>query len=133
MPKKKTDTSPGPASFETALHRLEEIVSQLEHGEAPLEAALSLYEEGVGLARFCSSQVKDAERRVMLLEEKNGELRGRPFSRNGETVPLAEAADEEDTEDKEEPEETEDDEEDDEEEDDDSLPGHGGESQKKLF
>lgn len=87
MPKKKNDTAipaPAPASFEAALHRLEDIVSQLERGEAPLEAALSLYEEGVALARFCSSQVRDAERRVMLLEDKNGELTARSFVRSGE-------------------------------------------------
>lgn len=70
-------------SFEEALRRLEEIVSQLERGDAPLDSALQLYEEGVRLSRFCSRQLKEAERRVELLEDKNGELTGRPFGAPG--------------------------------------------------
>ncbi len=66
-------------SFEAALHRLDEIVSQLEQADAPLDKALTLYEEGVTLARFCSKQLQDAERRVEVLEDKNGQLRGRPL------------------------------------------------------
>jgi exodeoxyribonuclease VII small subunit len=67
-------------SFEKALHRLEEIVSQLEQADAPLDKALGLYEEGVKLARLCSGQLRAAERRVEILEDKNGELRGRPLA-----------------------------------------------------
>ncbi|MCK5218916.1 exodeoxyribonuclease VII small subunit [bacterium] len=74
MPKKNKTKN-----FEEALHRLEELVSQLEHAEAPLETALALYEEGVGLARFCSRQLKAAERRVEILEDKNGRMESRPF------------------------------------------------------
>lgn len=66
-------------SFEEALHRLEAIVSQLEAGEAPLDSALKLYEEGVALSRLCSQRLRDAERRVELLEDKNGEMRAVPF------------------------------------------------------
>jgi exodeoxyribonuclease VII small subunit len=66
-------------SFEAALHRLEEIVSQLEQADAPLDKALTLYEEGVKLSRLCSQQLQDAERRVEILEDKNGQLRGRPL------------------------------------------------------
>lgn len=86
---------PKPESFEIALHRLEEIVSQLERAEAPLEQALALYEEGVKLSRFCSGQLKDAERRVDILEDKNGELRSRPFmekSQDGQTAEAEAAA-----------------------------------------
>lgn len=82
MPKravtKKTAGAPE-RSFEESLGRLEEIVSRLERGDAPLDSALKLYEEGVRLSRACAAQLKDAERRVEILEDKNGELRGRPF------------------------------------------------------
>ena len=40
-----------PASFEDSLARLESIVSQLESGDLPLEHALEIFEDGVGLAR----------------------------------------------------------------------------------
>jgi exonuclease VII small subunit len=36
-------------TFEDALHRLEEIVQRLEQGDVPLEQAMHLYEEGIGL------------------------------------------------------------------------------------
>ncbi|MCK5241155.1 exodeoxyribonuclease VII small subunit [bacterium] len=77
--KKIVSNESKPPSFEKALERLEDIVSQLEAAEAPLEKALVLYEEGVGLSRFCSQQLKSAERKVELLEDKNNMLRGRPF------------------------------------------------------
>ncbi|MBN1594712.1 exodeoxyribonuclease VII small subunit [candidate division FCPU426 bacterium] len=87
MPKKKAQAAgKGKAkgqstlSFEKALEKLEHIVSQLEGAEAPLEKALALYEEGVGLARYCSGQLKAAERKVELLEDKENGLRGRPFA-----------------------------------------------------
>ncbi|NTV53334.1 MAG: exodeoxyribonuclease VII small subunit [Candidatus Firestonebacteria bacterium] len=81
MPKPKADKSKESAdlSFEKALHRLEEIVSQLEQADAPLDKALGLYEEGVKLSRLCSGQLQAAERRVEVLEDKNGSLRGRPL------------------------------------------------------
>jgi exodeoxyribonuclease VII small subunit len=66
-------------SFEKALHRLEEIVGSLEQADAPLDKALGLYEEGVKLARLCAKQLQAAERRVEILEDKNGELRARPL------------------------------------------------------
>ncbi len=40
-----------PASFETALGELEQIVNRLESGDLPLEEALSEFERGVQLAR----------------------------------------------------------------------------------
>ena len=36
-------------NFEASMVRLEEIVSLLEKGDAPLEKAMSLFEEGAGL------------------------------------------------------------------------------------
>ena len=47
MPKKAEQ----PASFETSLQQLEQIVSRLESGELPLEEALNEFERGVQLAR----------------------------------------------------------------------------------
>ncbi len=47
MPKKND----APASFETALSELEQIVNRLESGDLPLEEALNEFERGVQLAR----------------------------------------------------------------------------------
>jgi exodeoxyribonuclease VII small subunit len=50
-----------PQDFEGSLHRLEGIVQKLEQGEVPLDQALNLYEEGIGLARVCAKMLSDAE------------------------------------------------------------------------
>ena len=55
-------------SFEEAMKRLEEIVSHLEKGDIPLEESIRLFEEGSGLLALCSSQLEEAEQKVMLLQ-----------------------------------------------------------------
>ena len=64
-------------SFEAALQRLEAIVRQLESGEAPLEQAISLYEEARALKAHCETRLSDAEARFAMLQ-LDGE--GRPVS-----------------------------------------------------
>ena len=54
-------------SFEQAMHRLEEIVKQLEQGKAPLEDSLTLFEEGTHLMKQCSAQLEQAEQKVTKL------------------------------------------------------------------
>ncbi len=54
-------------TFEAALARLEEIVRLLEGGDAPLDASLSLYAEGVDLVRLCNSRLDHAQQRVKIL------------------------------------------------------------------
>lgn len=66
-------------SFEASLATLEQIVAQLESGELPLERALELFEDGVGLARRCQTQLADAERKVEMLLRERGEIKVVPF------------------------------------------------------
>lgn len=66
-------------SFEQSLSKLESIVSQLESGELPLEHALEIFEDGVGLARQCQTHLADAERKVEMLMRERGELKTVPF------------------------------------------------------
>ncbi|MBI1262679.1 MAG: exodeoxyribonuclease VII small subunit [Rhizobiales bacterium] len=51
-------------SFEDALKQLEEIVRQLESGEAPLEKSIELYERGTALKAHCEARLKLAEAKV---------------------------------------------------------------------
>ena len=67
------------SDFEALLASLEQIVAQLESGELPLERALELFEDGVGLARRCQSQLEDVERKVELLLRERGEIKTVPF------------------------------------------------------
>lgn len=87
-------------NFEASLAQLERIVAQLESGDLPLERALELFEEGVGLARSCQSQLEDAERKVEMLLRERGEIKVVPFEmskdaqlHNSENSPALSAAD----------------------------------------
>ena len=61
--KKKT---PG---FEESMQRLEEIVRLLEKGDAPLEDAIRLFEEGTKLAKNCDEMLNEAEQKVVVLSK----------------------------------------------------------------
>ena len=66
--------------FESSMTRLEEIVSLLERGDAPLEKAMTLFEEGARLLRECPRQLDAAEQKVTLLTAgKDGEMIEEPF------------------------------------------------------
>lgn len=62
MEKKKT-------SFEEALMRLDEIVSEMDSGKAELDKLLSLFEEGTALVKQCKKELDSAERKVKLVTE----------------------------------------------------------------
>ena len=53
--------------FEKALIELEQRVRRLESGDVPLDEALSLFEEGVALARTCHEHLDAAQERVTAL------------------------------------------------------------------
>ncbi len=62
-------------TFEAAMARLEEIVRALEGGNAPLDASLALFEEGVSLVKFCNQKLDAAEQKVKILQRgENGEM-----------------------------------------------------------
>lgn len=78
-PRKKTKKEE--KSFEAALARLNEIVSALEDGSAPLDKSLSLYEEGISLVRFCTERLDAAEQQIKVLtRSENGDIVERDFS-----------------------------------------------------
>ncbi len=53
-----------PATFESSLSRLTEIVELLEQGDLPLEDSLRLFEEGVRLSRTSQERLDRAQRKV---------------------------------------------------------------------
>jgi exodeoxyribonuclease VII small subunit len=56
-------------TFEEAMDRLNEIVSLLEKGDAPLEQSLSLFEEGTALIKSCGQLLDSAEQKVVKLQK----------------------------------------------------------------
>jgi len=74
--------------FEDCLARLEQIVSRLEGGNLPLEESLTIFEEGIGLARSCARYLEEAEKRIeVLAKDDTGALGARPFSWETEREP----------------------------------------------
>jgi exodeoxyribonuclease VII small subunit len=70
---------PPETRFEEALEKLEEVVRELEEGEVDLERGLRLFDEGVGLSRFCLHKLEEAERKVEMLLREGEELRRVPL------------------------------------------------------
>lgn len=67
--------------FEDALARLENIVTELERGELPLDESLKIFEEGIKLSKTCLKILDDAERKVeILVQDKDGKKRIQAFS-----------------------------------------------------
>jgi exodeoxyribonuclease VII small subunit len=60
--------------FEQALHELEQLVTRMEGGQLSLEASLAAFEQGIALTRECQQALKQAEQKVQLLMEKNGQV-----------------------------------------------------------
>ncbi len=58
---------PGKNTFEESITRLEEVVKLLERGDAPLDSALALFEEGTALIKTCTKLLDEAEQKVTLL------------------------------------------------------------------
>jgi exodeoxyribonuclease VII small subunit len=60
-------------TFESALKRLEEIVTSLEKGDISLEDAISLFEHGIKTAEICKKNLESAEKRIKeLIRSSNG-------------------------------------------------------------
>jgi exodeoxyribonuclease VII small subunit len=68
-------------TFEEALAALEGIVTQLERGDVPLDASISLYEQGERLRSACQKRLDAAQARIeKIVAGANGQPSG--------TVPL---------------------------------------------
>ena len=74
MAKKRTGLS-----FEKSLKELEQLVETMEKGEITLEQSLECFERGVQLTRACQKALKEAEQKVQILLDDNGEPTLKPF------------------------------------------------------
>jgi exodeoxyribonuclease VII small subunit len=59
--------------FESAMNRLQELTTLLESGEAKLENAIDLYTEGLEIVKFCNQKLSEAEKKIKLITEQNGQ------------------------------------------------------------
>jgi exodeoxyribonuclease VII small subunit len=68
--------------FETALAELEQLVGRMEQGDLPLEQSLKDFERGVALTRACQNALREAEQKVQILLEREGQPALEPFDRD---------------------------------------------------
>ena len=59
--------------FEQAMEDLEALVSSMEDGELSLEDSLQAFEKGIKLTRKCQAALKQAEQKVQVLINENGD------------------------------------------------------------
>ena len=71
MPKApaQTKTPAPPASYEAALEELEQLVSQLDSGNMPLEQLLVGYQRGAELLKFCRAKLEAVENQIRVLDD----------------------------------------------------------------
>ena len=70
--------------FETALAELEALVEKMEQGDLSLDESLKQFERGVQLTRSCQQSLKEAEQKVQVLLEKDGQPTLEPFDSDNE-------------------------------------------------
>jgi exodeoxyribonuclease VII small subunit len=68
-------------TFEEAMDRLEEIVSEIETEGLGLERQFELFQEGMALARFCDGKLTDVQKSVeVVLKDATGDWKTAPFT-----------------------------------------------------
>lgn len=61
--------------FEESLAKLESLVEKMEAGDLSLEDSLVTFEQGIKLTRECQAALKNAEQKVTMLIERNGQVK----------------------------------------------------------
>ncbi len=65
--------------FETSIKELEETVRALESGNVSLDESLMLFEKGVKLTKTCQKLLNEAEKKVSILVNDDGEIVKKDF------------------------------------------------------
>ena len=58
-----------PPNYETALSELEQLVSQMESGQMPLDQLLGAYQRGAVLLAYCKDKLAAVEQQIKVLDE----------------------------------------------------------------
>lgn len=73
-----------PPDFEQTLAELETLVEKMEQGELSLDESLQSFERGIQLTRTCQQALQEAEQKVQLLLDKDGQAQLTPLDRDPE-------------------------------------------------
>lgn len=67
------------ASFEDNMESLEKIVSELEKGDLNLDDSIAKFEDGIKISKECNKILEEAEKKITILLEKDGEVEEKNF------------------------------------------------------
>ena len=68
------------ASFEDNMESLEKIVSELEKGDLNLDDSIAKFEDGIKISKECNKILEEAEKKITILLEKDGEVKEENFT-----------------------------------------------------
>lgn len=66
-------------SFEEMIVELEDIVKSLEKDNLNLDESINKFENGMKLAKDCNKKIEEAEKRITILMNENGDLKEENF------------------------------------------------------
>ena len=66
-------------NFEESMKKLETIVTELENGNLNLDESVKKFEEGMKIAKQCNNILEDAEKKITIILEEDGELKEEKF------------------------------------------------------
>ena len=66
-------------NFEDKITELEKVVNELENGEMSLDESLTKFEQGMKLSKECNKMLEDAEKKITILLEKDGNIEEENF------------------------------------------------------
>lgn len=67
-------------SFEENIEDLEKIVSELESGDLNLDDSVSKFEEGIKISKECNKILEDAEKKITILLNEDGNIKEENFT-----------------------------------------------------
>lgn len=67
------------SNFEKNMSDLENIVTELEKGDLNLDESISKFEEGIKISKQCNKILEEAEKKITILLEKDGEVKEEKF------------------------------------------------------
>ena len=68
------------SSFEDNMENLEKIVTELEKGDLNLDESIAKFEEGIKTSKECNKILEEAEKKITILLEKDGEVKEENFT-----------------------------------------------------
>lgn len=66
--------------FEESIEELEQIVESLENDELNLDDSIAKFEQGMKIAKDCNKKLEEAEKKITILLNENGEIKEESFA-----------------------------------------------------